>query len=66
MWYEDEIDEMLANSSKDLAMDIVLYVLEQHILEDGVKGQDKFQDLVGEGWQKLWEANKVIREGGFV
>lgn len=61
MWFEDEIDELMGNSGKDLAMDMVLYLLEQHILEDGVKGQDKFQDLVGEGWQNLVKADKFLR-----
>lgn len=61
MWFEDEIDELMLNSGKDLAMDMVLYLLEQYILEDGVKGQDKFQDLVGEGWQSLVKADKFLR-----
>ena len=29
---------------------LVLDLLETHILTEGIKGQDKFQDIVGEAW----------------
>lgn len=37
---------------------LVLDLLETHILEDGIKGQDKFQDVVGEAWALLCKAHE--------
>ena len=55
MNYEDIIDN-LVNVGEDDPIHIVLYILEQYILEDGIRGKDQFQDLVGDAWSKLRSA----------
>jgi hypothetical protein len=52
MNYEDVIDNLVHTNTIN-PIDIVLYTLEQYILEDGVRGKDQFQDLVGDAWLKL-------------
>lgn len=64
MNWQDDIDEMVWQNTS--ALDIALYVVEQYLLEDGVAGEDEYQDLLAEGWGKLTEAWKVkkLREKG--
>lgn len=64
MNWQDDIDEAVWQNVSPL--DMALYVIEQHLLEDGVAGEDEYQDLLAEGWGKLTEARKVkkLREKG--
>lgn len=64
MNWQDDIDEMVWQNVSPL--DIALYVIEQHLLEDDVAGEDEYQDLIAEGWVLLTEAWKVkkLREKG--
>lgn len=55
MDYEDVVDNLVLETYVD-PMDIVLYALEQYILEDGVRGSDRFQDLVVDAWNLLRQA----------
>lgn len=64
MNWQDDIDEMVWQNIHPL--DIALYIVEQHLLDDTLAGEDEYQDLIAEGWWKLTEAWKIkkLREKG--
>lgn len=49
---EEIIDDAVILHKGDL-VNLALYILEQYCLEDGVKGQDAYQDALGRGWKEL-------------
>ena len=64
MNWQDDIDEMVWQNVS--ALDIALYIMEQHLLEDGVSGEDEYQDLLGEAWSKLtaaWKVKTLLEKG---
>lgn len=37
----------------------VIYLMEQYLLEDGIKGEDEYQDMLGEAWKFLRKAREI-------
>ena len=56
----DSLDEELENGTIH-PLTLVLDILENHILKDGVRGQDKFQDLVGDAWVLLCKSHEFSK-----
>lgn len=56
------LDEALYQNGKVTAIDVILDVMENHLLEDGVKGDSQYQDLLGDAWKSLREARKLKLE----
>lgn len=57
MDYEYDLDLIVENTDKPL--DMVLYILEQYLLEDGIKGIDRYQDSLGDAWKSLRDAYHI-------
>lgn len=55
---EDKLDTLIHEEELD-PLDACLYLMEQYLLEDGVRGQDKYQDALGEAWHQLREAYSI-------
>lgn len=54
----DDIDLLIAERVV-LPINLVLDIMENHLLEDGVKGESQYQDLLGDAWKSLREAHKL-------
>lgn len=57
----DDID-LLIYEKVVLPINLVLDIMENHLLEDGVKGDSQYQDLLGDAWKNLHEARKLKLE----
>lgn len=53
------LDEYLYQNPKVTPIDFVLDIMENHLLEDGFKGNSEYQDLLGDAWKILREARKL-------
>jgi hypothetical protein len=58
---ENDIDNLIRYEEVK-PLDMILYILEQHLLEDGIKGQDVYQDLLGSAWEDLRVARSMFSE----
>lgn len=54
----DDIDSLVFERVVDPIV-LVLDIMENHLLEDGLKGDSKYQDLLGDAWKSLREAHKL-------
>lgn len=54
----DDIDSLIFEKVID-PINLVLDIMENHLLEDGVKGDSQYQDLLGDAWKSLHEAHKL-------
>lgn len=54
----EDIDELIAEGVI-LPINLVLDIMENHLLEDGVKGDSEYQDLLSDAWNSLREARKL-------
>jgi hypothetical protein len=56
--FEDYLDREIYEEGVE-ALEVVLYIMEQHLLEDGVRGKDKLQDALGDAWHSLRKAYEL-------
>lgn len=54
----DDIDSLIFEKVID-PINLVLDIMENHLLEDGVKGNSEYQDLLGDAWKSLRAARKL-------